>query len=703
MTNLAFQEMGEMLSVVAKASANIRPSPVFFYPYLKRVLEEDRAETKLTFPCDIKIPKSNKYLLKQDFEPEYVIHLEKPVEMSDGTPMWLGTSEKQIYFRLGYENLDARRISKFKVDMEYIHTFLGGSSGHGKSVTINAILGALCYEYAPWELEVHLSDAKIIEFKKYGVGHRIPHISTIAATEDPDYVVSVLDKAKQEMTERAKIFANIGCSNLKNFREKTGLAYPRVMIIMDEVESTFKMAGRLAGRISDDIDAFARLGRAAGYHLFMATQNMSADIPASAVGQIRNRMCLGANQKTSEAVLGNTGATDNFGRIGRLITNTEVLNGGDTSPFNVKYQTPFLEDDKFEFEMQELEAKGQEVGYIKIMSFYDENDMKTIEKFDPVLDAACNRMKTDGEATATVAPIVLGYPAFVTDDVDALLKIYLDFRDVENIAICSSISENVYAHLHNITRSLEHSGFAVRVFSSDEDIKKYLSKRSVVVEARTAEKPPLATVGSLVRKRLFLMQLDQRSGGAKYNREAVEKMFAADKIPQESWGNDLLCRRATVYASIKSGADAKEWADVMYLFPTFLEVYNEFKKCNSLVRNISFSDFPKAVFVVGDLSKIVGYGRDTKSKYVTSLKKVMQDACRVGVLFVLYSRSMEGLNELISGLRYVVFDTPDSRDWGRMRTEEPATLSGNLALLYDNLNTDNPQRKFKKTLLREEF
>ena len=141
---------------------------------------------------------------------------------------------------------------------------------------------------------------------------------------------SVLQKAFDEMNERAKIFANIGASNLKSFRKKTGLAYPRVFIIMDEVESTFKMAGKQAGAIADLIDGFARLGRAAGYHIFMATQNMSADIPKSATGQIRNRMCLGCNQATSEAVLGNGGASENFGRIGRLVVNTEVLNGGDT-------------------------------------------------------------------------------------------------------------------------------------------------------------------------------------------------------------------------------------------------------------------------------------------------------------------------------------------------------------------------------------
>lgn len=704
MINLPFTELSTELDKVLAVSKTIRPTPLFFYSYLKRVLEEDMATSPPTYPMEIKIPKENKYLLKQDFEPQYIIRLEEPVRMSDNTPMWIGTSESQCYMRLGYENLDARKISSFKIDMEYIHTFLGGSSGHGKSVTINAIIGALCYEYAPWELELHMSDAKIIEFKKYGVGHRIPHIATIAATEDPDFVISVLERAKREMNERAKIFGNIGCSNLKSFRKKTGLAYPRVVIMMDEVESTFKLAGRQANKLGDLIDAFARLGRAAGYHLFMATQNMSSDIPAAAVGQIRNRMCLGANEKTSTAVLGNNGATDNFGRIGRLIINTEVLNGGDTSPYNVKFQTPYLEDDKFEIEMEELERKGREVGFRRVMSFYDEADVKTLATFDPIIDASFKRMSNDGEITPTNYPVILGYPAFVTEDLDSLLKLYINFKDVENIVLCSSVSQYIYAHLHNITKSLDMSGFAIRAFSSDEDIKPFLPERAVTVEARAADKPPLDNVGSLVRKRLFLLQLDQRSSGATYNREAIERMFTADDVPKEAWGNELMLRRATVYAVIKNDkASLKEWEDVMYLFPSFKEVFNEYKRCNCLIRTVTSADFQKAVFIIGDLSKIVGYGRDNKSKPVTTLKKVMQDACRVGVLFILFTRSMEGLNDLVSGLRYAVFDMPDNRDWNRLRTEEPSSLRGNLALLYDSLDSENPQRKFKRTLLKEEF
>ena len=699
-----FDEVANIAGKFNEAYKDLKPTPVFFYPYLKRVLETRFKELNPQFPMDIKIPKSNKALLKGDFEPEKVIHLEEPLRREDGTPIWFSTTASEMFLRFGYRNLDARYISDAKMDMEYIHAFLGGSSGHGKSVTINSMLAGLFYEYAPWELQVHMSDAKIIEFKKYGVGNIIPHISTIAATEDADFVISVLGKAFDEMNQRAKIFGNIGVSNLKSFRKKTGLAYPRVLIVMDEVESTFKLAGKQAGKIADYIDGFARLGRAAGYHIFMATQNMSSDIPKSATGQIRIRCCLGANETTSEAVLGNSGATDNFGRIGRLIVNTEVLNGGKTFPHNVTYQTPFLTDDNFGDEMKELEMFGRKVEYSQPLSFYDEEDIKTVDSFRPVIDRTLTRLSKSSGAVESL-PVVLGYPAFVTDDPDGLLKVSFEFKDIENLVICSSQIDRISAHLANIAHSIKDSANILH-YSSDVDMFKWTPMALSNEECRDATTSPLDSLDSVIKKRLFLLQVDnlaKNENRVKYSQENVEAIFARDGIPKDAWNNSLMCRRATVfYAAQKQHNFASIWKDVAPQFPSFKPFYDNCVRYNSIIAPMTTQSFGKIAFFIGDLSKILGYGRDSKSAPVTKLKKTLQDASRAGVVFILYTRSMENLNDLYSGLRYAIFDSPESKDWGRLRAEPPVKLSSKLGVLYDTQNVDFPQRKFKTTLLNEE-
>lgn len=403
MIDVNFSDLTSFIDVYNHEMEHFKPEPVFCFPYLKRVLNEQfkKLEPTLKFPMEIKLPKEEKDLLAGDFEPKQVIRLEKPILWED-TPIWFESTMEQAYLRFGYKNLDARYISDIALSMECIHGFLGGSSGHGKSVTMNAMICGLCMEYAPWELEIHLSDAKIVEFKKYGVNHRIPHISTIAATSDSDFVVSVLQSAFDKMQMRNKIFGSVGASNLKSFRKKTGLALPRVVIIMDEVESTFKFAGKKAGKIADLIDGYARLGRSAGYHIIMATQNLTADIPSSAMGQVKLRMCLGAVESVSEKVLGNKGAAENMGRIGRMIVNTDALNGGNTFKSNIKFQTPFLTDDNFEVEMQMLEEKGKEVGYVKNLSFYDEEDIKTIDETCKVISDTQQKMKARGEMLSLI-------------------------------------------------------------------------------------------------------------------------------------------------------------------------------------------------------------------------------------------------------------------------------------------------------------
>lgn len=126
MTNLSYAEAAELLQQIGPKDGSsgmikkLKPQPVFFYPYLKRVLETQWEELKPQFPMDIKIAKANKYLLKGDLEPETVIHLEEPIRMKDGTPMWFESTASEAFLRFGYINCDARYICNTKFDMEYI-------------------------------------------------------------------------------------------------------------------------------------------------------------------------------------------------------------------------------------------------------------------------------------------------------------------------------------------------------------------------------------------------------------------------------------------------------------------------------------------------------------------------------------------------------------------------------------------------------
>lgn len=703
MIDVNFSDLTDFIGVYNHEMEHFKPEPVFCFPYLKRVLNEqfEKLKPTLKFPMEIKLPKEEKDLLAGDFEPKQVIRLEKPIMWED-VPIWFESTMEQAYLRFGYKNLDARYISDVALSMECIHGFLGGSSGHGKSVTMNAMICGLCMEYAPWELEIHLSDAKIVEFKKYGVNHRIPHISTIAATSDSDFVVSVLQSAFDKMQMRNKIFGSVGASNLKSFRKKTGLALPRVVIIMDEVESTFKFAGKKAGRIADLIDGYARLGRSAGYHIIMATQNLTSDIPSSAMGQVKLRMCLGAVESVSEKVLGNKGAAENMGRIGRMIVNTDALNGGNTFKSNIKFQTPFLTDDNFEVEMQMLEEKGKEVGYVKNLSFYDEEDIKTIEETCKMISSTQEKMKARGEMTSEVCPVILGTPAFVTTDVDELLKIYLDNEDVENIAITSPTASKLGVLLKTLSENLK-AQYMIYNVTSKADYLKMFPENSINRESKSVFTNNFAVVSYLVNQGLFMDAVDSLSKTLTLTDamiQAANQYFTANSLT-DFIDNEYMIRRYQIFSDFKKYVDYKDiYESISKYFPDFTHFSKLHILSNITQRWIEKKDFSKKVIFIGDVNKIVGLGRDSKTKEIDRLKKLMQDCYKVNILFVLYGTTFTDLQSLSSGIRYVVFDSVDTREYGKFKVEDPGEVNAVLCALYDSVADGEKIKKFKRSKIK---
>lgn len=703
MIDVDFSNLTSFIDVYNREMEHFKPEPVFCFPYLKRVLNEQykKLEPTLKFPMEIKLPKDEKDLLAGDFEPKQVIRLEKPVLWED-TPIWFESTMEQAYLRFGYKNLDARYISDVALSMECIHGFLGGSSGHGKSVTMNAMICGLCMEYAPWELEIHLSDAKIVEFKKYGVNHRIPHISTIAATSDSDFVVSVLQSAFDKMQMRNKIFGSVGASNLKSFRKKTGLALPRVVIIMDEVESTFKFAGKKAGKIADLIDGYARLGRSAGYHIIMATQNLTADIPSSAMGQVKLRMCLGAIESVSEKVLGNKGAAENMGRIGRMIVNTDALNGGNTFKSNIKFQTPFLTDDNFEVEMQMLEEKGKEVGYVKNLSFYDEEDIKTIEETCKVISDTQQKMKARGEMTSNVCPVILGAPAFVTTDTDELLKIYLDNEDVENIAVTSPTASKIGVLLKTLSENLK-AQYKIYNVTSKADYLKMFPNNSMNKEAKSVFTNNFSLASYTVNQSLFMDAVDTLSQSLSLT-SAITKE-ANDYFKKNSLtsfiDNKYMIRRYHVFSEFKNYTDYKEiYESVAQYFKDFAYFSKLHVIVHATQRWLEKKDFSKKAIFLGDVNKIVGLGRDSKTREIDKLKKLMQDCYKVNILFVLYGTTFTDLQSLASGIRYVIFDSVDSREYNKFKAEDPGEVNAVLCTLYDSIADGEKMKKFKRSKIK---
>ena len=166
------------------------------------------------------------------------------------------------------------------------HLLIAGSTGAGKSVSINSMIVSLLYKCTPEELKLILIDPKHLELSLY---EGIPHLYTPIVTQ-PKQAAIVLKRATIEMEERLKKLAEQGVRSIDQYNqffkkettlnlfEENGESHkplPYIVIIIDELADLMITEGRL---VEESITRLAQMARAVGIHLILATQRPSVDI-----------------------------------------------------------------------------------------------------------------------------------------------------------------------------------------------------------------------------------------------------------------------------------------------------------------------------------------------------------------------------------------------------------------------------------------
>ena len=146
-----------------------------------------------------------------------------------------------------------------------------------KSVCINSIITSILYKADPDEVKLVLIDPKVVELGNY---NGIPHL-LIPVVTDPSKAAAALSWAVVEMTDRYKIFSEVGSKDLASFNSKMRAqgeedqVLPQIVIIIDELADLMLVASK---QVQETVQRIAQLGRAAGIHLIVATQRPSVDV-----------------------------------------------------------------------------------------------------------------------------------------------------------------------------------------------------------------------------------------------------------------------------------------------------------------------------------------------------------------------------------------------------------------------------------------
>ncbi len=174
------------------------------------------------------------------------------------------------------------------------HLLIGGFTGSGKSVGLNAMIMSILYKARPEQVKFILVDPKMVEL---GVYAHIPHLLT-PIISDPKKAANALGWAVTEMDERYRRLAALGVRNLNQYNQlvsdpgqlkkvKAQLAVddegrdldfeplPFIVIIIDELADLMLASSRA---VEESITRLSQKARAVGLHLVCATQRPSVDI-----------------------------------------------------------------------------------------------------------------------------------------------------------------------------------------------------------------------------------------------------------------------------------------------------------------------------------------------------------------------------------------------------------------------------------------
>lgn len=187
------------------------------------------------------------------------------------------TSEISVTVGLDIENKKEVTLRFNSVD--YIHAFILGQSGSGKSVLLNNIITTAINKYAPEDLMLYLMDFKGVEFNRYrGVKHTK---AVLVDNSDPQMTLEVLRELKEENNKRVKLWEQERVNNIDGYNRKHPEdRLPQVLFVADECQVMFSKQGKGANgyliqrEIAEIMNCIATQGRSQGIHMLLATQQL---------------------------------------------------------------------------------------------------------------------------------------------------------------------------------------------------------------------------------------------------------------------------------------------------------------------------------------------------------------------------------------------------------------------------------------------
>jgi len=300
------------------------------------------------------------------------------------------------------------------------HLLVGGTTGAGKSVSVNCMLMTLLYSMTPDKLRMILVDPKMLEFELY---RDIPHLLHPVVT-NPKLAAAALKWACDEMDNRYRLLASWGTRNIALYNRKVekeledwtpekaekyapkgwpeGEALPRpeklpyIVVVIDELADLMMVAKK---DVEESIVRIAQKARAAGIHLIVATQRPSADVITGLIkANMPSRISFQVRTKIdSRVVLDQAGAETLLGMGDMLflppgVSAIQRVHGPFCSDEEVTQVADFLRD----------QGGPRYDAEIKVVDSAEQGELFQEEEYDEVYDTAVRIVTEAGKASTSM-------------------------------------------------------------------------------------------------------------------------------------------------------------------------------------------------------------------------------------------------------------------------------------------------------------
>lgn len=184
------------------------------------------------------------------------------------------------------------------------HMLIAGTTGSGKSVTMNSIIMSFLFTKRPDELKLVLVDPKMVEMSMF---KSIPHLMCPVVTE-MNKAAQILEWAVTKMDERYELLAELGVRDIGSYNElgwdeikdrleieneneaaRIPKKLPYLVFVIDELADLMMTNKEVEGSIV----RIAQKARAVGIHLILATQRPQANVVTGLIkSNMPSRICM---------------------------------------------------------------------------------------------------------------------------------------------------------------------------------------------------------------------------------------------------------------------------------------------------------------------------------------------------------------------------------------------------------------------------